>query len=139
MIWWTEDPSRFRAEREAIAELVEDADWLTEPRWRLNDGLQFVADFEIAHLGRSEPLSIIFPSFFPAVPPLVIPREGFDFCTYNLEFKSFIHPPDSGCPLTCPQRTCMPVAHFGHNFDCPTLKLKRRGGGVLASMLTSGS
>lgn len=75
MIWWTEDPSRFRAEREAIAELVEDADWLTEPRWRLNDGLQFVADFEIAHLGRSEPLSIVFPSFFPAVPPLVIPRE----------------------------------------------------------------
>jgi hypothetical protein len=75
VIWWTEDPSRFRAEREAIAELVEDADWLTEPRWRLNDGLQFVADFEIAHLGRSEPLSIVFPSFFPAVPPLVIPRE----------------------------------------------------------------
>ena len=75
MIWWTEDPSRFRAEREAIAELVEDAEWLTEPRWRLNDSYHFVADFEIVHLGRAEPLSIVYPSFFPAVPPQVVPRE----------------------------------------------------------------
>lgn len=75
MIWWTENPSRFRAEREAIAELAEDAEWMTEPRWRLNDSLQFVAEFEIFHLGRSEPLRITYPSFFPAVPPQVTPRE----------------------------------------------------------------
>ena len=76
MIWWTDLPSRARAERQAIAELAEEADWLQSAKWRLTDDLQFVADFDIVHLGASYPLSLTYPHFFPAVPPQVTPRDG---------------------------------------------------------------
>lgn len=76
MIWWTDLPSRARAERQAVADLAEFADWLQAVKWRLNDDLQFVADFDIAHSSRAYPLSLTYPHFFPAVPPQVTPRDG---------------------------------------------------------------
>lgn len=75
MIWWTDQPRRARSERQAIADLVEAHDWLQSVTWRLNNELQFVADFEIAHLGATHALSITYPHFFPAMPPQVAPRE----------------------------------------------------------------
>lgn len=76
MIWWTDSPTRGRAERQAVADLAETADWLQAVKWRLNDELQFVADFDVVHLGDTYPLSLTYPHFFPAVPPQVTPRDG---------------------------------------------------------------
>ncbi len=76
VIWWTDLPTRARAERQAVADLAETEDWLQAVKWRLNNDLQFVADFDIAHLTETYPLSLTFPHFFPAVPPQVTPRDG---------------------------------------------------------------
>lgn len=76
MIWWTDLPTRARAERQAIADLAETADWLQAVKWSLNDDLQFVADFDVVHLSDTYPLCITYPHFFPAVPPQVAPRDG---------------------------------------------------------------
>lgn len=76
MIWWTDLPTRARAERQAVADLAETADWLQAVKWRLNDDLQFVADFDVVQLSETYPLSLTYPHFFPAVPPQVTPRDG---------------------------------------------------------------
>lgn len=76
MIWWTDLPTRARAERQAIADLGETADWLQAVKWRLNNDLQFVADLDIIHLSDTYPLSITYPHFFPSVPPQIAPRDG---------------------------------------------------------------
>lgn len=76
MNWWTDLPTRARAERQTIADLGERSDWLRSVKWRLTSDLQFVVDFDIAHLDTSYPLSITYPHFFPAVPPQVTPRDG---------------------------------------------------------------
>lgn len=76
MIWWTDLPTRARAERQAVADLAEAADWLQAVKWRLNEDLQFVADFDVVHLDKNYPLSLTYPHFFPAVPPQVTPRDG---------------------------------------------------------------
>lgn len=75
MIWWTSQPNRARSERLGIAELQQASDWLLDVRWRIADDTKLCADFEIDHLGTTIPLTIIYPSFFPDMPPQVVPRE----------------------------------------------------------------
>lgn len=75
MIWWTDLPRRARAERQAIADLADTVEWLPAVKCRLNDALQFIAEFEIVHLGVTHAFSMTYPHFFPAMPPQVTPRE----------------------------------------------------------------
>lgn len=75
MIWWASQPSRAISERSAIADLAEEVDWLLGVEWRLTQEARLCADFSIEHLGKSIPLTLTFPNFFPEMPPQVRPRE----------------------------------------------------------------
>lgn len=75
MIWWASQPNRARSERLAIAELEEANDWLRSVAWRLTKEARLCADFEIEHLGKIVPLTLTYPSFFPEMPPQVMPRD----------------------------------------------------------------
>lgn len=74
MIWWASQPSRARSERQGIAELEEQNDWLRGVSWRLTEGARLCADFEIEHLGTEVPLTLTYPNFFPDMPPQITPR-----------------------------------------------------------------
>ena len=76
MIWWTSQPSRARSERQDIAELEERVPWLRDVSWRFATEARLAADLDIVHLGETHGLTITYPSFFPAMPPQVTPRDG---------------------------------------------------------------
>jgi molybdopterin/thiamine biosynthesis adenylyltransferase len=76
MIWWHENPTRARSERQGVAELAERVGWLKGVHWRLSDGAALAVDFEIEHDGGSVPLTMTYAEFHPNSPPIVLPRDG---------------------------------------------------------------
>lgn len=76
MIWWLGQPSRARSEAAAIAELSEQSAWLQEVTWKNESEFTLVVEFVIRHLDESFPLKLVYPSFFPATAPRVLPRES---------------------------------------------------------------
>src|SRR5258707_15215254 len=76
MIWWLENPTRARSERQSVADLAERVNWLRGVRWYLSNGAAFVVDFEIEHDGESVPLTMTYAEFPPNAPPIVVPRDG---------------------------------------------------------------
>lgn len=75
MIWWTSLPSRLRSERSAIADLQEQASWLTDAKWGFEADFNVSAEFTILHSDEAFPLKIVYPNFFPDTLPQVLPRE----------------------------------------------------------------
>ena len=76
MNWFAVQPGRANSERMALANLAETSEWLSNVSWRLGEGLHLEADFDINHLSRVIELRIVYPSFFPDVPPRIYPRNG---------------------------------------------------------------
>jgi sulfur-carrier protein adenylyltransferase/sulfurtransferase len=76
MIWWLENPTRARSERQSVADLAERVNWLRGVRWYLSNGAAFVVDFEIEHDGESVPLTMTYAEFHPNAPPIVVPRDS---------------------------------------------------------------
>ncbi|WP_186259815.1 ThiF family adenylyltransferase [Burkholderia gladioli] len=76
MIWWLEDPTRARSERQGVADLAERVAWLNGVRWHLSNGAALAVDFEIEHHGDSVPLTMTYAEFHPNSPPIVLPRDG---------------------------------------------------------------
>jgi molybdopterin/thiamine biosynthesis adenylyltransferase len=76
MIWWLEDPTRARGERQSIADLAEREGWLKSVRWYVSEGAALCVDFEIDHDGQSFPLTMTYATFHPNAPPIVVPRDG---------------------------------------------------------------
>jgi molybdopterin/thiamine biosynthesis adenylyltransferase len=76
MIWWLENPTRARSERQSIADLAEGVNWLRGVHWYLSNGAALVVDFEIDHDGESVPLTMTYAEFHPNAPPIVVPRDG---------------------------------------------------------------
>lgn len=74
-MWFLENLARFRKEREAIATLNSEVDWLLLADWKLDNGktLCLVADIEV--FGRCRSLIMLYPTNYPASPPTVRPRE----------------------------------------------------------------
>lgn len=75
MIWWLTKPSRARSESLAIAELEHRHDWLRSVSWQIGKDARLTATFEIEHLGQWIAMTIVYPSFFPDMPPQVMPQE----------------------------------------------------------------
>lgn len=76
MIWWLENPTRARLERQSVADLAECVSWLGGVRWYLSNGAALAVDFEIEHDGESVPLTMTYAEFHPNAPPIVVPRDG---------------------------------------------------------------
>lgn len=76
MNWWLAQPSRARTERAAIADLEERSPWLRDVIWKpdLEHGL--AVEFEIRHFDEAFRLKLIYPTFFPATVPQILPREA---------------------------------------------------------------
>jgi hypothetical protein len=76
MIWWLENPTRVRSERQGVADLAERVAWLKGVRWHLSNGAALAVDFEIEHDGDSVPLTMTYAEFHPNSPPILLPRDG---------------------------------------------------------------
>lgn len=76
MIWWLENPTRARSERQGVADLAERVAWLKGVRWHLSNGAALAVDFEIEHDADSVPLTMTYAEFHPNSPPIVLPRDG---------------------------------------------------------------
>src|SRR3546814_174396 len=76
MIWWLENPTRARSERQSVADLAERMNWLRGVRWYLSNGAALAVDFEVEHDGGRVPLTMTYAEFHPNAPPIVVPRHG---------------------------------------------------------------
>ncbi|MCB5175927.1 ThiF family adenylyltransferase [Microvirga lenta] len=76
MIWWLRDTARARSEQIALAQLDEQAGWLSGLTWNMGDNLQLKVEFDIAHDGEIFGLSMAYPTTFPDTPPMISPRDG---------------------------------------------------------------
>jgi molybdopterin/thiamine biosynthesis adenylyltransferase len=74
VIWYFENPQRFRQEREALERLASNSAWLLPGEWRVDSALRVSWDAEIVTSGRTYPVSIQYPNHFPHSPALVLPR-----------------------------------------------------------------
>ena len=74
-MWFLNNLARFYREREAIAALSTEMNWLLGADWIIDEGkLCLVADIE-AH-GHLYPVQMVYPTNYPASPPTVRPREA---------------------------------------------------------------
>jgi hypothetical protein len=76
MTWFVEEPQRFRAERQAIEELLAATNWLEAGTWRFDASLRVAYDAEIAVGDQRFPVTLQYPNHFPHSPPLVLPRDA---------------------------------------------------------------
>lgn len=74
MIWYIENLSRSRAERQAIEALAANVDWLVLGDWRIDASLRLILDAEIGVGDRRYAIALRYPNHFPHTPPLVLPR-----------------------------------------------------------------
>lgn len=75
MSWWLTQAERANCERIAIADLQESSDWLKLVEWTMSSDMQLLARFEITVGSTDIPLKIIYPAFFPDVPPQIYPID----------------------------------------------------------------
>lgn len=80
-MWFRNNLPRLQKERKAIDVLIREVDWITLTGWRVHNGeiLYFVADIE-AH-GDQYKVAMLYPSNYPANPPIVIPHEATQRCS----------------------------------------------------------
>jgi hypothetical protein len=74
LIWWAEQPGRAQSERNAIGDLAENSLWLANVAMRLA-GTQLAFDFDLEIGGRTIPLTLIYPDFFPDAAPSILARN----------------------------------------------------------------
>jgi sulfur-carrier protein adenylyltransferase/sulfurtransferase len=74
VIWYLENPQRFRHERESLERLAARAPWLLAGDWRMDGSFRVVWDVEIVTSSRTYPVTLQFPNHFPHSPALVLPR-----------------------------------------------------------------
>jgi molybdopterin/thiamine biosynthesis adenylyltransferase len=74
MIWYFENPERFRQERGALERLASSSAWLLPGEWRVDESLRVLCDADIVTSSRTYPVTIQYPNHYPHSPPLVLPR-----------------------------------------------------------------
>lgn len=74
-IWWLNNISRAKLEREHLGALVDEASWLKNLEISLDDG-NLRVEFDIEHGANLWKLFLTYPVVFPDAPPLVKTRDG---------------------------------------------------------------
>ena len=75
MTWFFTDLARFKAEREAIETFGLMHEWFVFGGWRYDDRMRLVLDADIIAGGKTWPIYLQFPEFYPDAPPSVFPRS----------------------------------------------------------------
>ena len=73
MTWFFTDLARFKAEREAIETFGLMHEWFVFGGWRYDDRMRLVLDADIIAGGKTWPIYLQFPEFYPDAPPSVFP------------------------------------------------------------------
>lgn len=74
MTWFFTDIARRKAEREALEEFGIAHDWFVPLGWRFDERMRLVLDADIVAGGKTWPVYLQYPDFFPHTPPSVFPR-----------------------------------------------------------------
>src|SRR6266540_4824860 len=83
MIWFLEKIPRLQKERNSINLLISEVDWLVNVKWTIEDG-RLCIDCDIVIGEKTFPMRVIYPSQFPATPPIVVPRgEGLHWSSHQ--------------------------------------------------------
>lgn len=76
MIWYLDDPLRYRSEREGIDALANASPWLVPGGWRVDGSMRVLFDAQIVTPHQIYPITVRYPSHFPFSPPLVLPPKN---------------------------------------------------------------
>ena len=74
-MWFRNNLARLHKEREAIASLTTEVDWLPFIDWRIHNEETLYLVVNIQAHGPCYPVAMLYPTNYPANPPTVIPRE----------------------------------------------------------------
>ena len=74
MIWFFKNTARVDHERRAIAALAENAPWLSDLVWRLDQSVRLCVDADVHVEEAVFPITLKYPEFYPHTPPSVSPR-----------------------------------------------------------------
>jgi molybdopterin/thiamine biosynthesis adenylyltransferase len=72
--WFFSDLARFKAEREALESFGLTHEWFVFVGWRLDERMRLVLYADIVAGGKTWPIYLQFPQFYPDAPPSVFPR-----------------------------------------------------------------
>lgn len=75
MIWYLDDPGRFRAEQNAVRDLERAVTWLQAVGWRVDTTLRLCLDAEIIAGDRVFPIMLRYGHAFPFGAPSVLPQS----------------------------------------------------------------
>lgn len=76
MTWWVFQQKRLTAEKSAIAELEQDADWVCVGEWYAHKDLKLCVNFSISLNSEKVHLTMVYPSIYPDAPPMVFSSEN---------------------------------------------------------------
>lgn len=132
-MWFIRNPERLKSEIAGIETLRDNNAWLVATTNRVLKGPTFGVDFDLVVNGETLPFTLEYPSFFPEIPPSVIPRDGRHYSSHQygtggelcLEFRSDNWDPSitgsmmmesayrllSGKQFTSEDRTVVPSVH----------------------------
>lgn len=74
MTWFFTDVARLKVEREGLERFGIEHDWFMPLGWRFDERMRLVLDADIIAGGKSWPVYLQYPDFFPHTPPSVFPR-----------------------------------------------------------------
>lgn len=77
-MWMVQDLNRLAFERAEVEKLRQACPWIKGCKWRFaisGQSARLVLDADIEVHGHSYPISMTYPEVFPALPPMVYPRE----------------------------------------------------------------
>ena len=74
MTWYFTDLARRKAEREGLEQFGIANDWFVPLGWRFDERMRLVLDADIIAGGKTWPIYLQYPEFFPHTPPSVFPR-----------------------------------------------------------------
>jgi hypothetical protein len=72
--WFFKEVARLKSEREELDRFGIDHDWFVPLGWRFDDRLRLILDADVIAGGRTWPIYLQYPDFFPHTPPSVFPR-----------------------------------------------------------------
>lgn len=83
MIWWVLQPDLLRSERDAIVKLAEASEWLTICEWLPQSQFRIAVTVDIAHDGKTYPLKLVYPNYYPDTPPSIYVRDGVQISSHQ--------------------------------------------------------